>query len=164
LNDKNYFSTDLIEIGLDVKSDFEVISRLSLLLYRKGYVKESFSSAAIEREKVYATGLPCELCGIAIPHTDPVHVNKMAIAIGVLKNPIQFGMMGGSETIDVDLVFLLALEDCDSQIRILKRFADFFQKDKELSIIRSASSPEQILQVMEQYFYPNNEKGKLIYD
>ncbi len=88
----------------------------------------------------------------------------MAIAIGVLKNPIQFGMMGGSETIDVDLVFLLALEDCDSQIRILKRFADFFQKDKELSIIRSASSPEQILQVMEQYFYPNNEKGKLIYD
>jgi len=164
INSDKYFSKDLIEIGLDVESDQEAIRKLSLLLYKQGYVKKSFSYAAIEREKVFATGLPCELCGIAIPHTDPVHVIEMAIAIGVLKNSIKFGMMGGTEKIDVDLIFLLALKDCDSQIKILKKFADFFSKNEELTKIRSASSSDQILQVMENYFYQSDWKGNLIND
>jgi len=154
-----FFSKELIKISLDAKTDHEAIRQLSLMLFERGYVKKSFLNAVIERERTFATGLPCEICGIAIPHADPIHVNEMAIAIGVLKEPIKFGMMGGTKKIDVDLIFLMALKDCDSQIVMLKRFADFFQKDEYIGKIRSASSPDQILQVMEHYFYTNEKEG-----
>ena len=42
-----------------------------------------------EREKVFSTGLNFEEMGIAIPHTDSIHVNRQAIAVGILKEPVK---------------------------------------------------------------------------
>ena len=157
---KKYFSKDLIMLGINAESYHDVIYALSNLLYENGYVKLSFASAVIEREEKFATGLPCEVCGIAIPHTDPIHVKKMAIAIGVLDKPIQFGMMGGQERIDVDLVFLLALKDCQSQILMLQKFAEFFQYEKEIQNIREATTRETVLEIMKKNFYQNPKDWK----
>lgn len=149
---KGCFSKDLIALDVEAETSQDAIRILSDLLYQRGCVKDTFFQAVIDREQEFATGLPCDVCGIAIPHTDPIHVNEMAVAIGVLTNPIPFGMMGGSGQIDVDLVFLMALKDCESQIRMLQRFAEFFQDKDQLQNIRSASSKDVILEIMNSRF------------
>ena len=153
----NFFSKELIEIDLNVDTSKEVIEKLSKLLYEGGYVKDSFLNAVIEREKKYATGIPLDPVGIAIPHTDGIHVKKMAVAVGAFirasqpfpaAKPIKFGTMGGDGKIDVDLVFLMALSDCKSQISLLQRFAEFFQQTDEIEKIKKAGDKDTILRIL----------------
>ena len=56
-----------------------MIEELSHILYKKGYVKESYTSAILEREKQFPTGLKTPGINIAMPHTYPEHVIKPAI-------------------------------------------------------------------------------------
>ena len=134
----DYFCRELIEIDLDVKTSHEVIERLSKLLYKGGYVKDSFLDAVIEREKQYATGIPLDPVGIAIPHTDGIHVKKRAVAVGILANPIKFGTMGGDGEIDVEGYSVLDMLQVDVKggpkdlVRI--RIVGEFGEEAELSI------------------------------
>jgi PTS system galactitol-specific IIA component len=145
----NCFSKDLILIDLKAASAEQVIRALSCRLEEHGYVKPSFCDAVIEREKVFATGLPVEPMGVAIPHTDAEHVNQMAIALGVLSSPVKFGLMGSDGEIDVDLVFLMALDNCASQISMLQSLAEFVHKDGLVERIRTLRDKQAILEILE---------------
>jgi PTS system galactitol-specific IIA component len=146
----NCFSKDLILIDLKAASAGEVIRALSGRLEEHGYVKPSFCDAVIEREKVFATGLPVEPMGVAIPHTDAEHVNQMAIALAVLSSPVKFGLMGSEGEIDVDLVFLMALDNCASQISMLQSLAEFVHKDGLVERIRTLRDKQAILEILEK--------------
>ena len=76
-----YISPELILMDIEAKTDQEAIEILAKHLYEKGIVKESYIDAVKEREKVFSTGLNFEEMGIAIPHTDSIHVNRQAIAV-----------------------------------------------------------------------------------
>ncbi|MCJ7771639.1 MAG: PTS sugar transporter subunit IIA [Desulfobacterales bacterium] len=144
----DFFKKELIVIDLDVDNSEEAIKYLGDILNKGGYVKESFVKAVIAREKEFATGIPTEPLGIAIPHTDGIHVIKMAVAVGVLRKPIKFGIMGGYGEIDIDLVFLMALMDCESQISMLQSFCEFFQRSREIEKIRNAIDKDIILEIL----------------
>ncbi len=144
----SYFNEDFIKVDLQAESSMQVIDILGNLLFEAGYVKDSFIHATLEREKVYATGIQVGSRGIAIPHTDSIHVNKMAIAIGVLKDPVKFGTMGGDGELDVDLVFLMALVASESQISLLQRFSEFCEKNDEIEKICHAKTSREVLQVL----------------
>jgi len=90
----------------------EVLQHLGSHLYQNGYVKESYIKALIEREKDYPTGLPTKP-GVAIPHTDTVHVNKLGLAVAILDKPVQFYEMGSDKhkLVDVQIVFALSVPD-----------------------------------------------------
>ena len=144
----DYFREEFIKVEMESENSTDVIITLGNLLLNEGYVKDSFIAATLEREKVYATGIQVGFTGIAIPHTDCIHVNKMAIAVGVLSKPVKFGIMGGDGQINVDLVFLMALVACESQISLLQCFSEFFEKNEEIEIIRRAKNPKEVLQVL----------------
>lgn len=95
------FDKDLYIKKIKTKDKFEVIKRLSELLYDKNCVKEAFLQSVIEREKISSTFISNL---VAIPHALFENVIHSKIAIGVLDKPIQWG---GNM---VQLVFLLALE------------------------------------------------------
>ncbi len=145
---KNYFNKELIKVNLDVASSIEAINVLSELLRDGNYVRDTFFDAVIEREKKYPTGIPLDPYGIAIPHTDGIYVKKVAIAVGILAKPIKFGMMGGEGEIDVDMVFLLALKACESQISLLQCFSDFFQCAEKINKLRAAATRDEIYEVL----------------
>ena len=63
----------------------EAMMKLASLLKNGGFVKESFEKAVLDREKIFPTGLPTKPIGVAIPHTDAEHVNKGAMAVGILR-------------------------------------------------------------------------------
>lgn len=52
----------------------EIFKFLNENLINLGYVKDSFLKGLVDREKNYPTGLKTSVCGIAIPHTDSIHI------------------------------------------------------------------------------------------
>ena len=130
-----------------------VIRELSSLLVRTGYVKGSFADASVEREREFPTGLPTPTIGVAIPHADVLHVNKPAMAIGVCRTPVRFGVMGGAtgETMDVSLVFLLAIAEAHAHIDTLTQLMAFFQDADATAAVVRAKTPEDMLTVVRKY-------------
>lgn len=58
---------ELILLDIDVKDKLDVLEIMADNLHRLGYVKDTYKKAVIEREKVFATGLPTLIGGVAIP-------------------------------------------------------------------------------------------------
>lgn len=142
---------ELVIMNLEASSDQEALEILARRLFEKGYVKESYVQAVKNREKTFPTGLEMNDTGIALPHTDSIHVNQQAIAIGVLKRPVAFVEMGTeSDPVNVELMFMLAVKKADSQVNFLGRLLDAFQKAGRLKDIKNAATPEEITMLFKQ--------------
>ncbi|WP_422446620.1 PTS sugar transporter subunit IIA [Thermoanaerobacterium sp. DL9XJH110] len=139
---------DLIELNMEAETAGDVIKRLAGKMVSKGYVKESFPDAVLEREKNFPTGLPAEGVGVAIPHTDAAHVIRSCISIATLKKPVIFKMMGMPERpLEVCLVMLLAIADPDGQLQVLKQLMEIFQNKNTLLKLASAATPKQVAEI-----------------
>jgi len=137
-------------LNVEAKDSSEIIRKLGQKLYETGYVKESFIDAAIDRENRLPTGLP--LGGgfnAAIPHTDIEHVKSPALALATLKTPIPFRNMAiPAETVEVSLVFLLALEQPKAQIAMLQEIAGVLQAPDVVSALMRATNYEEVAEAL----------------
>lgn len=139
---------ELVLLDIEVNNTDEAIKELATLLYKKGYVKESYIKAVQEREKLFPTGLPTEGAGVAIPHTDAIHVRKDAMAIGILKEPVTFQMMGmPDKTVEVRIMFMMALKEPHSQIEVLQKLMEVFQEDDILKGIKECKKPSEVIKI-----------------
>ncbi|WP_171016676.1 PTS sugar transporter subunit IIA [Pseudalkalibacillus caeni] len=128
---------------MEVVTREEAIDGLSVVLNESGYVKETFLSAVLEREKVHPTGLPAAV-GVAIPHTDTEHVLKPALAVGVLENPVPFQVMGNpEENVEVKIVFLLAMKEPQAQLDLLQKLMGLLQNEELLIQLSKSENLEQ---------------------
>ncbi|MBY2478359.1 PTS sugar transporter subunit IIA [Clostridioides difficile] len=143
-------NVDLISLGLESNDYESVIKELGNKMYQKKYVKNTYISAVLEREKILPTGLDIgEMC-VAIPHTDSKHINESNIAVGILKKPVKFNsMIDPTDRLDVELVFLLAVKNPDSQVKLLKDLMSVFQNIKLLKSIKNASTKEEVAQLLD---------------
>lgn len=146
LNIVNILEERAVILNLDASDSEEVIRTLGQKLYEQGYVHETFSEAAIEREKSLPTGLP--LMGninAAIPHTDIVHVKKPGLAMATLAKPVTFhNMVSPDETVDVQFVVLMALDEAKAQVEMLQALAGLLQNPDTIEAVFQADSPEQV--------------------
>ncbi|CUH94837.1 hypothetical protein P22_0903 [Propionispora sp. 2/2-37] len=125
---RNTFDKRLIFRNIEIGGRDEILQYIAGKMYALGYVKESYVQAVIEREKVFPTGLPTEAFGVAIPHSDAVHVNKAVIAVCILKNPVMFHVMGAAaEEVLVKFIFMLAIDDPAKHIEMLNKLSVIFQ-------------------------------------
>ena len=126
-----YFEENLL-MPLQADTKEEALTQLGTLLLNNGYVKESFIPAILAREAEYATGLPTGEIGVAIPHTDAIHVNKQAVAVGILEKPVQFCIMGDPDNTptDVNIILMLAVPDKDKVMVMLQQLMEIIP-DKE---------------------------------
>lgn len=135
---------------VDTKEKLETLDVLANVLVEKGFVKESFVDAVKEREKVFPTGLPMEAFGVAIPHTDSVHVNKKAILCAVLENDNEFICMGtDDETVSCKMAFMLAIISPEDQIAMLGKLMETCQNVDTLNTIYELKDMDKIVSVME---------------
>jgi galactitol PTS system EIIA component len=138
--------------NMKAKSDMDIISYLADQFYQKELVGESFKNSAIEREQQFPTGLATKTVGVAIPHTDVSHVIKNSIGIAVLKEPVEFRMMGIPESkVDVKVVFLLALSQPQGHLEVLKKLTGFFESDFFLPELISSSTDEEAFKRLADY-------------
>ncbi|QCH26932.1 PTS sugar transporter subunit IIA [Clostridium tyrobutyricum] len=143
-----YLIQDLITCNLEAKSEEDVFKKAYQMLYEKQYVKSSFLKGLIEREKVFPTGIKLEDYGVAIPHTDAVHVLKPAIALIKLKQPVRFQCMDGNGHVDVKLAFVMALKEPHSQILMLQQLMKLIQNKELIEKIFKKDTPESIYNVI----------------
>jgi len=125
-------------ILLDVEGDTKeaVLQTISRNLIDLKVVKESFVDAIIQRENEFPTGLPTAGISVAIPHTDVEHVNRKTISVAVLKNPVDFVIMGDDQkTTPVQLVFMLAMDEPHSQLSLLQKLMEIFQDEDTLRFV-----------------------------
>lgn len=141
----------LVISPMTARDSTDAIKQLGNRLLEQGYVLDSFIDAVIEREQVFATGLPTPEIQVAIPHTDPEHVNKTAIAIGVLPEPVQFVEMGNpGATVEVNIVCVLAVKEADFLVSLLQELVAIFQNPDLLRRIVNASSAGEVARIFNQ--------------
>ena len=133
MDQKSIISKELIFNNVVVSNREDALRFIASKLVEKEYVKESYVDAVIERERVYPTGLPTETYGVAIPHTDIVHVNEPGIGIAFLQEPVPFVMMGTDDVeITVKAIFMLAVKEPKAQLHLLEKLMDIFQDQQVL--------------------------------
>jgi PTS system galactitol-specific IIA component len=131
---------------MDAENASEVIRDIGGKLLYAGYVRETFTDAALEREKNIPTGLPLSgKYNAAIPHTDAEHVIKSGIGLATLSRPVAFqNMVSPEETVEVRLVFVLALDQPKSQIEMLQEVAQVLQRPGVVNALIEAKNLYQV--------------------
>lgn len=138
----------LMMLDLDVKNSDEVFEQMGGRLVEEGYCKDTYVAALKERESHYPTGVDLDGVNFAMPHTDRVHVNKTAVAVGVLKEPVHFFHMGTEDQdVMVNVIFMLAVKDPNAHIDVLGRLLQMFQDQSMLESITKAKDQKEIITI-----------------
>lgn len=153
MNNSLWFFEENLISPLDASTNTEAIEKLGKLLYKNGYVKDTFVLAVVARESEFATGLPASEIGVAIPHTDAHHIIKQAVAVGILPSPVTFCEMGDPEdkTVDVRLIFMLAVPDKNLVMTVLQQVISIIQNKVFLQKLTSTSDRQQLVKVLDTY-------------
>ena len=143
---------ELVITPMRAESATDAITQLGARLQVGGFVKDSWTQATLERERTFATGLPIPEMGVAIPHTDAIHVLKPAIAVGVPDEPVEFGEMGSLDgQVPVRIICTLAMVRSESLATLLQRLIGMFQSPGVLTQIAGAQNPADIVAIFDQH-------------
>ena len=141
-----------IYLNVKGKNYQDILTQIGNILYKKGYVKESYTKALLEREELSPTGLPLSPWSIAIPHTDPEHVIKPCIIIFKLDKTILFNEMANPEkTVKVKYVFGLVFTDGKKQLPLLSSVISIAQDKQSMEKLAKATTKEEILDAVNKY-------------
>lgn len=143
---------DLVFKDLDFGSQEALFTYMGKELNGRGYVKEEYTAAIIEREKNYPTGFHIEDISIAIPHVDAKYANKNGVFIATLKNPIQFEDAEDDRMLDVKIIFGLIIKDHDEHVEFLTKISGLFQKEGFLESIKNSKDRDEMLKVVKREF------------
>ncbi len=156
MEDIVWFHEELLVMPLIADTCEDAIRILGTQLLDKGFVHSTFIAAVLEREKNFATGLPTDPVGVAIPHTDAHHVIKPAIAVGISPQPIIFHEMGdpdGAE-VPVQVVLMLAMPDPTQVTVMLKRLVSILQSPGFLAPLAVAQDRATAAELLDSRFNP----------
>ena len=151
----HHFSKDLILDHCDCKTYDDMLKFASDYFCERGYVKDTFKEAILQRESEYPTGLRCELFHVGIPHTYPEHVNTPGVFVIRMDEPISAREMGTDDgTVDdVRFIFMLLLEKhSDSHLKMLQGLIAMFQNEDRMKELAEARTVDEIYAVIERSF------------
>ena len=142
---------ELVFPQVEASTKEEVISLLANALEKQGFVKDTYKDAILTREKEYPTGLPSTSPVVAIPHADNNLVNTTSIAVAALKNPVKFhNMEEVDQTVDAQIVIMMAIAEPHGQIEMLQRIIGFIQNDEAKNKLVHSVDKEKILEVIQE--------------
>ena len=121
-------------------------------LLAEGYVKDTFKQALKEREAKYPTGIVCNKYNIALPHVDSEHVQKDALIVAVLDEPIGFHRMDKlEEIIEVQVVFMLLIEGVSNHIQAIANLTSLWLDDGFMDELLKATDKERIVELVKKH-------------
>lgn len=145
------FNEELILKIKGKQTDKEVLTYMAQHLQDKGLAKDSYSKAITDREAQFPTGLYTGNINIAIPHADTEHVEKAAICVGVLEEPISFRAMDDpGKEIEIKLVIMLALKEAHGHIEMLQKVVELIKDQEALNKVIRSSDLSIIYQIISE--------------
>lgn len=146
-----YFDEGIAFFNESCSSSEEVIKKLSGEFLKKGLVKDTFPQAVIDREKGFPTGLSINGIGVAIPHTDGIHIINPQIGFMSLKQPVIFkDMVDDKHEIEVNAVFMLGLLKSEQQIAMLQKLVELFQDEALLKKVIACKDIAEFKDIMKE--------------
>jgi mannitol/fructose-specific phosphotransferase system IIA component (Ntr-type) len=134
-------------VGVEPGDWREAVEASGKLLVSVGAAEEGYVAAMVrttEELGPYAVIAP----GVAIPHARPEDgAVRVGLSLAVLSEPVEFG---SKENDPVDLVFGFSTTDADAHVELLQALADFIEKPENTEALRSASTVEEVLRVVER--------------
>jgi PTS system galactitol-specific IIA component len=150
---------DLILDGVRYANREEALEKMARLLVRKGYCKEAFVEAILERERVHPSALPMSGHKIAIPHTDADHVKHSALLFARLERPVAFRSMGNpGETLEVSMISMFALKEKKEIGDFLETLLTIYQDERVREAIHLASDAEEIHAILQKHVREQNHR------
>ena len=138
------FDESLVVLNIDAETNKEAIGIVAQAMLREGMVKESYPQAVLARERIYPTGLALIDMGVAMPHTDPEHVLRPALALGILNKPVKFVCMGEPDkTVDVEVVIMLSILEPHAQLLIFQKLLKVFQEVGKLQKLKECKTQKE---------------------
>ena len=135
------FNESLIAFDLQAKDAQEVIGLLAGNMHAQGLVSAEYGAQTLAREMVHPTGLPTKPFCIAFPHANAEGVNRSALGVAVMHQPVKFqNMADPDEGLDVMLVFMLANRDPEEQIQTLRNLVVLFGQPEKLVELRDQAT------------------------
>ncbi len=107
--------------------------------------EEEFLNAIMQREKIASTGIGV---GVAVPHAKLPIYDDFFIAVGILKQGIDWGAM---DELPVKLIFLIGGPD-DKQTQYLNLLSQLtlYLRDEEVrKKLLTLTAPEQMIQIFQ---------------
>ena len=145
---------ELILLDVKIGSREKLLSKMACNLEQHQLVRNTFIDALNKREQEFPTALQTNEFGVAIPHTDPEHVKQQAISIAVLDNPVEFTHMGTrNQKVLVNIVFMLAIKEAESQLELLQKLMDLFQKEEFFEKIIFSQSKSKIVDLIKKELF-----------
>ena len=148
--ESSLFDPAFVHLDLEATDRDEAISALAKALLAEGKVRESYPRAVLAREAEFPTGLPTPGSAIAIPHTDPEHCIDPAVAVGVLRDTVDFEEMGSpGTTLHVRIVFLLSITKPEDHLQWLSHLASAFESPELSHKLLNARDSQQACQLLQ---------------
>ena len=145
------FDAKIALFGQHASSKAEALKLLADEFVKAGVAKDTFYDGLITREENFATGLSLNNMCVAIPHTDPEHVNRTQIGFMTLDEPVEFIEMGTvDKKIPVTLMFMLALKEAHEQMDMLVKLMDVFQNDELMEKFSKVDNYEDFYKLIEE--------------
>lgn len=148
-----FFNKKIIKLGVNAKSDTEIINILADALKQQNIIKPDYLKHVLAREEEYPTGFPLEDgIGVAIPHTDSKYVNESQIAVVTLKKPVVFkNMVDATKKVKVNLVFMIAMNQPHEQAKLLSNLMAFCQNKKAVQELMASPNVEAAYSTLRKY-------------
>lgn len=148
--DTDLFTPELVFLDFEAGDRAEFFEKLGEELAARGYIKDTWLDAITEREKNYPTGLACQAIKVAIPHTDPEHLEKPYIAVIRPAQPVVFEAMAGmGDPVPAELIVNLGLlQHADGQVAVLQALMGVFMDDDACADVMAQDTPEGMAATM----------------
>ena len=125
----------------------EIIEKMALLSKDKVNDVDSFIHTVKEREAIVSTGIGQ---GFAIPHVKNEYVPEFFIAVGIVKNGVEWDAIDNNP---VHIVFLIGgpEESQNEYLSILSKLSLIIKNPKHKDFLLHAESPEEIYNFFKKF-------------
>lgn len=147
-----YIDKKIILFNCKEKTSLKVMEKIASRMEKEHLVSPEFYPSLVKREEVYPTGLQTSTIGIAIPHTEVETVIVPQIGIALLEEPVTFKLMNDiNQTVDVSVVFVLAMKKGEEQLLMLQKLVALFQDEEDMIKLSKCSSEEEVITILKRH-------------
>ena len=146
-----YMSEDRIIIDLKSREKEEVFEEMAPLFVAGNVIDadelDEFIEGLKEREKLTATGMQD---GIAVPHTKSPSVHKIALALGISKEGVNFESMDGQPS---KYIFMIAAPKGtkEEHLDLLAMISELSYSEEVLEKLSQAQTKSEVLEILENF-------------
>lgn len=147
---------ETINLNLEGDTKEEAINSLVDLLYSAGKVndKELYKQKIWERENSTSTGIGE---GVGIPHAKTSAVTSAALALGIIKDGVEFDSLDGEP---VNLIFMIAAPEGanNEHLETLSKLSVLLMNPDFKDELFKTKSPDEVLKLIDKFEESENEE------